>query len=410
MSSENQQLRTEDIPAVCGGHPVREAANRLPYARPQILAEDIRAVEDVLHTTFLTTGPAIDRMEAHLCEVTGARYAVAVSNGTAALHLAVMAAGLTEGDELITTPITFAASANCARYVGARPVFADIDPETWEIDPAEIERRITPRTRAVVPVDYTGQTPALEQIRELCDRHHLTMIEDAAHSLGTVYRGKKVGTWGDMTTFSFHAIKTVSGGEGGAVLTDDEKLYRKLRTLRTHGITRDPAELQYPSEGPWYYELQTLSMNYRLTDIQAALIDSQLNHLADFAARRQQIRERYDAAFAGIPQLILQQSLPETEAVRHLYVLRLNPDRLQIDRRQFFDALEAEGVGCNVNYIPVYRLPYYEKLGYERGLCPQAEALYASMLSIPFYSAMTDQDVDDVIRAVRRLCAYYQKA
>ena len=256
-------------------------------------------------------------------------------------------------------------------------------------------------------MDYTGQTPALDQIRDICDRHHIVMIEDAAHSLGTVYQGRRVGTWADMTCFSFHAIKTVTGGEGGAVVTDDEGLYRRLKRLRTHGITRDASELIHEPDGPWYYELQELSMNYRITDIQAALIDSQLGHLPEFSARRREIRSRYDEAFSGLPGIILQRELPDTDAIHHLYVLRLDRKRLRIDRRGFYTALMAEGVGCNVNYIPVYRLPLYERLGYEQGLCPNAEALYEDMLSIPFYSAMTDEDVDDVITAVTRLCRYY---
>ena len=413
LQARNGENMSKGLPAMYGGVAVREGKKALPYAHQDINEDDIRAVDDVLRSDYVTTGPAITAMEDRLKELTGAKYVAAVSNGTSALHVACMAAGVGEGDEVITTPITFAASANCALYCGARPVFADIDPETWEIDPRSVGEKLTDHTKAVVPVDYTGQTPELDAVRKLCDDNGLIMIEDAAHSLGTTYKGRLVGSIADLTTFSFHAIKTVTGGEGGAVATDDEEMFRKLLLYRTHGITRDPVQLVHGDSetagkpDPWYYEMQALAMNYRITDIQAALITSQLNRLGQFASRRKAIKKRYDEAFRNLPQLILQKCPGDVDAVRHLYVLRLNPDKLSVSRREFFDALVAEGVGCNVNYIPVYWFPYYEKLGYRRGLCPNAESLYENMLSIPFYSAMTDSDVQDVIDAVTRLCEYY---
>lgn len=395
-------------PAAAGGTPVRTPERALHYSRQDINDADIAAVTEVLRSDFLTTGPKIRELEDRLCQVSGAKYAVACANGTAALHIACMAAGLGPGDEGITTPITFAASANCLRFVGARPVFADIDEKTWNIDAGEIERNLHDNTRAVIPVDYTGATPDLTAIRKLADDHGLVMIEDGAHSIGTTFDGKPVGSIADMTTFSFHAIKTITGGEGGAVVTNDEDLYRKLLLYRTHGITRDPSLLTKEPDGPWYYEMLDLSTNYRLTDIQAALILSQLDRLGEFKARKLDIVRRYNEAFAEIPQLTLQQVRPDVSEARHLYVLRLKPGKLSIGRREFFDAMAAENIYCNVNYIPVYTMPYYRSLGYEDGLCPRAEKLYDEMITIPLYSGMTDEDVEDVIRAVKRICSYYR--
>ncbi len=395
------------IPAICGGSPVRD--KKLYYSHQDINEKDIAAVVDVLKSDYLTTGPAITEMERRLCEITGAKYAVAISNDTAALHIACMAAGVGEGDEVITTPITFAASANCAFYCGGRPVFADIDPETYQIDPADIEKKITDKTKVVIPVDYTGQTGALDEIRAICDKHGLTMIEDAAHSIGTKYKGEHVGTIADMTTFSFHAVKTITGGEGGAIVTNDEELYKKLVLLRTHGITRETSLMEHESDGPWYYEQLCLAPNYRLTDMQAALICSQLDRLPDFIARRKAIRAKYDEAFSQMPEIFVQKEDKNSDSCRHLYILRIVPEKLKIGRREFFDALGAENIICNVHYIPTYYFPYYEKQGYKKGICPNAEKLYDEMITIPLYSGMTDEDAADVICAVRKIVEYYKK-
>ncbi|WP_029323211.1 UDP-4-amino-4,6-dideoxy-N-acetyl-beta-L-altrosamine transaminase [Butyrivibrio sp. AE3004] len=394
------------IPAICGGSPVRD--KKLYYSHQDINENDIEAVVEVLKSDYLTTGPAITRMEKMLCEITGAKYAVAISNDTAALHIACLAAGVGPGDEVITTPITFAASANCAFYCGAKPVFADIDPETYQIDPADIERKITDKTKAVIPVDYTGQTGALDEIRAICDRHGLVMIEDAAHSIGTKYKGKHVGTLADMTTFSFHAVKTITGGEGGAIVTSDEELYKKLILLRTHGITRDTSLMQNESDGPWYYEQLLLAPNYRLTDMQAALVCSQLDRLPEFIKRRKEIRAKYDEAFSKMPELFVQKEDKNSDSCRHLYILRLVPEKLKIGRREFFDALGAENIICNVHYIPTYYFPYYEKQGYKKGICPNAEKLYDEMITIPLYSGMTNEDAEDVIQAVQKIVDYYR--
>ncbi len=395
-------------PAISGGTSVRD--RKLFYGRQWIDETDTETVLDVLKSDFLTCGPKVEELEHTLAALTGAAYAVAVSNGTAALHCACIAAGIGPGDEVITTPLTFAASANCALYCGARPVFADVDPETYNIDPASIEAHITERTKAVVAVDFTGQAVKIKEIRDICDRHHLIFIEDAAHSVGTMYDGKPVGSLADMTCFSFHPVKTVTSGEGGAITTNDDRLYRKLVLAHTHGIEHDEAYMEEaPHEGPWYYEQVSLGYNYRMTDFQAALLLSQLSKLERFKARRKEIVNRYNEAFGRIPELILQQEIPESDTCRHLYIIRPDLTKLTCTRRQFFDAMSAENVQCQVHYVPVYWFPYYRHLGYEKGLCPAAEEIYQGIMSIPLYPKMTDQDAEDVIRAVTKIADHYRK-
>lgn len=396
-----------DKPAILGGQSVRTMP--LSYGRQYIDDEDIAAVTETLKSDYLTCGPKITELEEKLCQVTGAKYAVAVCNGTAALHLAAIAAGFGEGDEVIVSSITFAASANCVLYCGARPVFADIDPETYNIDPAAVEKLITPRTRGIVAVDFTGQSVEHEALRDICGRHNLILIEDAAHAIGTRYNGRPVGSIADMTCFSFHPVKTVTAGEGGAVTTNDERLYRRLLRLRTHGITRCPEEMEHPTDALWYNEQVELGFNYRMTDFQAALLGSQLGKLSMFVARRKEIVKRYDAAFTEMPELFVQKEIKGSDTARHLYILRLKPELLKCDRRQFFDALHAENIYSQVHYLPVYWHSYYEKLGYGKGLCPNAEKYYAEVCSLPLYYALTDGDVEDVIRAVKKLVAYYRK-
>lgn len=394
--------------AVHGGKPVRET--KIYYGRQFVDESDIAAVAQVLRSDFLTCGPKIGEMEQALTAYTGAKYAVAVSNGTAALHCACLATGIGPGDEVITTPITFAASANCALYCGARPVFADIDPDTYNIDPASIRACITERTKAVVAVDFTGQVVEYEKIRAICDEYGLIFIEDAAHSLGTKYNGRQVGSLADMTTFSFHPVKTITGGEGGAVLTDSEEYHKKLTLAHAHGITHEEEwMMDAPHEGPWYYEQVGLGYNYRITDFQAALIISQMKKLDRFIARRKEIVSRYNEAFSEIPELILQREIPQSDTCRHLYIIRLDLTKLNCTRREFFDAMSAENVQCQIHYVPVYWFPYYRKLGYEKGLCPKAEEIYKGIMSIPLYPRMTDQDVEDVIQAVKKVVEWYKK-
>ena len=394
--------------AINGGYPVR--SGKIYYGRQWIEEDDIKAVESVLHSDYITCGPRVDELERTLCEFTGAKYAVAVNSGTSALHCACIAAGIGPGDEVITTPLTFAASANCAFYCGGRPVFADIDPETYTIDPESIKAKITERTKAVVAVDFTGQAVKVDEIRKICDEHNLIFIEDAAHSIATKYNGKQVGSLADMTCFSFHPVKTITGGEGGAILTSDEDLYTKLVLAHTHGITHDANLMEgAPHEGPWYYEQISLGYNYRLTDFQAALITNQLGKIGMFRDRRQAIVKRYDEAFGEVPEIIVQKEIPESDTCRHLYIIRLDLDKLKCTRREFFDAMSAENVQCQIHYVPVYWFPYYQHQGYEMGLCPNAEEVYKGIMSIPLYPKMTDQDVDDVIHAVKKVIANYRK-
>ena len=395
----------KEIPAFCGGTPVRDT--KLFYGHQYIDEADIQAVVDVLKSDYLTCGPKIGELEEKLCQVTGAKYAVACSNGTAALHMACMAAGIGAGDEVITTPITFAASANCALYCGARPVFADIDEETYNIDPQSVAEKVNGKTKAVVAVDFTGQSVDLDELLAVCREKGLVLIEDGAHVIGTKYKGRANGSIADMTTFSFHPVKTVTGGEGGAVLTNNEEYYKKLLLYRSHGITRDTGLLEHEPEGGWYYEQIDLGYNYRITDMQAALIISQLDKLQMFSRRRKEIVARYNEAFSKLPQIAVQKEIPESDTTRHLYILRLVPEKLKIGRKEFFDALAAENICCNVHYIPTYYFPYYQKLGFAKGICPKAEKLYEEMLSIPLYYAMTDKDVEDVIRAVTKIVEYY---
>ena len=393
--------------AIFGGSPVRE--NKIFYGRQYIDQADVDAVVEALKSDYLTCGPKISELEEKICEVTGAKYAVAVCNGTAALHIAAMAAGFQEGDEVIVSSITFAASSNCVLYCGATPVFADIKPDTYNIDPESVRKLITPKTKGIVAVDFTGQAVEVDELKKICEEYNLVFIEDAAHSIGTSYKGQGVGSMADMTTFSFHPVKTVTAGEGGAITTNDYELYRKLMRLRTHGITRDQREMVNPSDAMWYNEQVELGYNYRLTDFQAALLVSQLNKLPQFAARRKEVVKMYDEAFADMPEIKIQREIPESDTVRHLYILRLNLELLNCDRRQFFDALYAENVCPQVHYLPVYWHSYYEKLGYEKGICPEAEAFYNEVMSIPLYPVLTDEEVQDTIKAVKKVVAYYRK-
>ena len=393
--------------AVFGGTPVREKP--IYYGRQCIEQDDIDAVVETLRSDLITCGPRVAELEKKLCEITNAKYAVVVANGTAALHLAALAAGFGQGDEVIVSSITFAASANCVLYSGATPVFADINMDTYNIDPEAVKKLITPQTKGIVAVDFTGQSVEHDAIGRLCKENNLVLIEDAAHAIGTSYNGRMVGNIADMTCFSFHPVKTVTGGEGGAITTNDERLYRRLMRLRTHGITHSQEEMVHPTDALWYNEQVELGFNYRMTDFQAALLLSQLRKLPKFSARRKEIVKRYDKAFSEMPQIHIQREIPESDTTRHLYVIRLNPDLLTCDRRQFFDALYAENVCPQVHYLPVYWHSYYEKLGYKKGICPNAEHYYEWSMSIPLYYSLTDEDVEDTIRAVKKVVDYYKK-
>ncbi len=393
--------------AIDGGSPVRDT--QILYSKQSIDEQDIAAVVKALRSPFITCGPEIENCEQKLCALTGAAFAAMVSSGTAALHAACSVIEIGKGDEVITTPITFAASANCVLYCGGTPIFADINPKTYTISPESIEERITSRTKAIIAVDYTGQAADLDPIKEICASHKLILIEDAAHSIGTRYNGYCVGSIADLTTFSFHPVKTVTGGEGGAILTNDEILYKKMLRFRAHGITRDSFLFENKSNGIFYHEQIELGYNYRLTDLQAALISSQLDKLSIFSKRRKEIVGLYNQAFADHPILTVQEEISQSDSVRHLYVLRFNLDKLNTDRKGIFNALWAENVCCNLHYIPVYYHPYYQKLGYKKGLCPNAEGLYEEILSLPLYYSLSNKDVSDVITAVFKVIDEYKK-
>lgn len=394
--------------AIHGGKPIRE--KKLFYGHQCIDEKDIAAVAEVLRSDYVTCGPKNKELEAKLCEITGAKYATAVCNGTAALHVACMAAGIGPGDEVITTPLTFAASANCACYCGGTPVFADVNPDTYNISPESIKKCITDRTKAVVAVDFTGQAVQVEEIRKICDENHLTFIEDAAHSIGTKYNGTPVGNLADITTFSFHPVKTVTAGEGGAVLTNNADYHERIELAKSHGITHDVSRMQESEpEGLWYYEQIDLGYNYRMTDFQAAMLISQLDKLERFSQRRKEIVARYNRAFEDMEGIIIQKEIPQSDTTRHLYIIRMDEKYLSCTRREVFDALSAEGIQCQVHYIPVYWFPYYQKMGHQRGECPNAEKIYESCMSIPLYPALEDSEVEEVIHAVKKVVNYYHK-
>ena len=383
---------------------------KMYYGKQTIEDDDIKAVVDTLKSPLITCGPKVDELEKELCEYTGARYAVAVSNGTAALHCACIAAGIGSGDEVITTPMTFAASANCVLYCGARPVFADINPETYNIDPDSIRKCITSRTKAIIAVDFTGQVVEADEIRKICDEYGLLFIEDAAHSIGSSYNGTKVGNIADITTFSFHPVKTITGGEGGAVLTNDENLYNKISLAHTHGITHDEAMMKdLPHEGMWYYEQISLGYNYRMTDFQAALLISQLGKLERFKKRRKEIVDYYDSELKNVDGIIIQKEIEQSDTCRHLYIIRLDENVLSCTRREFFDEMGSRGVQPQVHYVPVYWFPYYQELGYKMGLCPNAEEVYKGIMSIPLYPSLTEEETEYVVDVIKTIVEKYKR-
>ena len=380
----------------------------LPYGKQCIDENDIAAVVDILRGDYLTTGPSIVNFEKSVANYVGAKYAVAFSNGTAALHGACYAAGITEGDEVITTPITFAASANCVLYQGGTVVFADIDSQTYNICPTDIEKKITSNTKAIIPVHFTGQPAQLDEIHALAKKYNLVVIEDAAHALGATYKGEKVGALSDMTMFSFHPVKHITTGEGGILTTNNKEYYDKLMKFRSHGITRDPS-LMKENHGPWYYEMQFLGYNYRMTDIQAALGSSQITKLDGFINRRKEIVAEYNEAFVQIPQVQIPYQLPYVDSSWHLYVLKLNLDQLTVSRKEVFEELLKLNIGVNVHYIPVHTLSYYQQLGYEKGSLLNSEKLYEEIISLPLFPLMQDQDVNDVIEAVKLVIGNVKK-
>lgn len=371
----------------------------IPYGKQTIEQDDIQAVVDVLKSDFLTTGPKIAEFEQTVADYVGAKYAVAISNGTSALHAACFAAGIGPGDEVITTPLTFAASANCVLYCGGTPVFADVDPKTYNIDPEDIRRKITDRTKAIIAVHLAGQPCDMDAIHSIAREHGLIVIEDGAHALGSVYKGKKVGSMSDMTTFSFHPVKPITTGEGGMIVTDNEDFYKKMILFRSHGITRDDS-MMTRNDGPWFYQQFDLGYNYRITDIQCALGCSQMKKLDRFLARRKEIVARYNEAFADCDNIITPYQLSDTESGWHLYIVQVK----NCDRRQVFENMREKGIGVNVHYIPVYMHPYYQEHGYENVHCANAEEIYSHIISLPLYPGLTSEQQDYVIDTLKSLC------
>lgn len=368
----------------------------IPYGRQTIDEADIEAVVKVLRSDFLTTGPKIAEFEHKVAEYTGARYAVAVSNGTAALHAACYAAGIGEGDEAVISPITFAATSNCVLYGNGKPVFADIDPHTWNIDPDEIRKSITGRTKAILPVHFAGRPCDMDSIREIADEYGLAVIEDGAHALGAAYKERKIGSLSDMTVFSFHPVKPITTGEGGVIVTDSESYYKKLILFRGHGITRGEDQMAGLSEGGWYYEQTELGFNYRMTDMQAALGVSQMDKLDGFTEKRKNIVKRYQEAFRCVKGLEIPEETAGYDSSWHLYVVQITGK----DRKQVFDLLRSAGIGVNVHYIPVYHHPYYRSHGYAGTVCRNAENYYKRAISLPLYPSLTKEEQDYVINQV----------
>jgi len=395
---------TREALALYGGVPVRETL--LPYGRQSIDEEDIQAVVDTLRSDWLTTGPKVVEFEEAFAAWVGAKYAISFSSGTAALHGAAFAAGISNGDEAITSPLTFAATANCILYQGGTPVFADICADTLNIDPERVTRAITPRTKALLPVDYAGHPADLAPILEIAEPNGLAVIEDACHALGAEYRGRRVGSISHMAVFSFHPVKHLTTGEGGMVTTDNQKFADTLRKFRNHGISSSALDRQ--RAGQWHYEMVLLGLNYRLTDIACALGLQQLGKLESNLARRREIAKRYTSAFDGVSGVLVPSVRGDAAPAWHLYPIRFDLPRFSAGRNEIFRALRAENIGVNVHYIPVHFHPYYrERFGYGGGEYPVAENAYEQLISLPMFHGMTDGDVEDVINAVGKVASHY---
>jgi perosamine synthetase len=401
--------RKSETLAIHGGRPVREQL--LPYGRQSLDDADVQAVVEVLKSDWLTTGPKIGEFEERFAAWIGARHAVSFSSGTAALHGAAFAAGLGPGDEAITTPMTFCATANCVLYQGATPVFADVSVDTLNLDPREVSKKLSSgtssRIKAIIAVDYAGHPAALDELIQLAKAHGGLLIEDACHALGAEFQGKRVGSIADMTAFSFHPVKHLTTGEGGMVATNDSRLAETLRRFRNHGLNSDARERH--ESGQWFYEMVLLGFNYRLTDIACALGLSQLEKLGANLKRRREIAAEYAEAFRDLPAIVIPSVRDGVVPAWHLYPIRLKLELLTAGRKEIFQALRAENIGVNVHYIPVHQHPYYrERFGTEAGY-PVAENAYERLISLPMFHSMTAQDVGDVIHAMRKVVTHYER-
>jgi len=373
----------------------------LPYGRHWIDEDDIRQVVDALRSDWLTTGPAVEAFERAVADYTGAKHTVAVSSGTAALHAAIFALGIGPGDEVILPPLTFAATANCVAFQGATPVFADVAHDTLLLDPERVAEKVSPRTKAIIAVDYAGHPCDYDALQKIATRHRLALVADSAHALGATYKGRKAGTLADLTTFSFHPVKHITTGEGGMIATGDAGMARRMRSFRNHGITTDHRERAVV--GTWCYEMTDLGYNYRLSDLQCALGISQLRKLPAWSIRRHEIAWQYDAAFrnnARVRPLVVRN---EVSHAYHLYVVWVNAATA---RDALVSGLRAKGIEANVHYIPVHLHPYYrQRWGGKPGLCPIAEEAYRHIVSLPIFPRMTDADVLRVTTEVDEICA-----
>ena len=390
--------------AIDGGFPVRNSM--LPYAHQMIEGDDVDAVTSVLQSDWLTTGPKVQEFEEAIQTYTGAKAAIAVNTGTAALHGATFAIGIGPGDEVIVPPLTFVASSNCILYMGGKPVFADVCADTLNLDPEQVEKNITSKTKAIVAVDYCGQPCDHDGLRRVAEKHNLKIIEDASHSLGGIYKDKKVGTLQDITTISFHPVKQITTGEGGMVLTDNLEIADRVRSFRHHGIDIDFRKRN--TANLWHYDVVNLGFNYRITDFSCALGISQLKKLDNWLVRRREIVNRYNKGFSSVSEVQIPYNAPGCDSAWHLYIIRLNLDQLRVNRESIFKALRAENIGVNVHYIPIPWLSLYQKLGYIKGDYPVAENAYERMITLPLYPAMSDNDIDDVIESVKKVIAYYR--
>lgn len=369
----------------------------IPYSTQCIEADDIQAVAEALSKEYLTCGPTVSEFEEKVAQYVGAQYAVAVSSGTAALHAACAAAGVQEGDEVITTPNTWVSSANAALYCGGRPVFADIDEDTYNIAPEEIEKKITKHTKAVIPVHYAGQPCDMKRIHEIARQHHLVVIEDAAHAIGAIYRGSRIGSLSDMTVFSFHPVKQMTTCEGGMITTNNKELYEKLKLFRAYGIVKTEAGMA--KEGPWFSEQMSLGYNYRLSDVQCALGISQISKLDKLITRRREIAKVYDTELKHLQGVVLPWQSEESISAYHLYPIQVDADK----RRDLYGQFREAGIGVGVHYYPVYKNTYYQKIGYSNVCCRISEEFYERELTLPVHYKVSDNDLDYIVETTKRL-------